>query len=477
MMSHDALRCALRVFGCLFLFYFATAEVVLEHGDDLSMVQVTAAIVTHRTFAVPPRTPGGVRGFDGRYYSKYSIGKSLLQVPFWIAGRPFRQALLVKWNNDGFDCGSGQMVVVQMLDHLSVAATAALVLLLCNSLGCTIRSATLTALAFGVGTIVWHYDRSFMSEPNTMFALALTVFGLVHWRHTARDRWLWLAGAAAALAFLIKAANLILIVPVGLWMLWEGRRRLFTSVLAWAAPLAAALVIFFAYNWLRFRSIFETGYGAAATAFTTPLHVGLVGLLLSPGKGYFAYSPLALAALWGWRELRHRQPSFTIAMAGMMAVFLAFHACFYNWSGAGAWGPRFLVPATPFVMLGLGPRFDRRPSRFGMIAISLLAAVSLLVQVASVAISYVPYEASMNGERYPLLIYSPKHSPVVVHLYRLFRGQFDLNWAAHSYHSSGLAVLQISAGLAALLLAASLARSVMQSRDDALVPSCGPEPS
>ena len=63
-----------------------------------------------------------------------------------------------------------------------------------------------------------------------------------------------------------------------------------------------------AYGVARFGTPFETGYGAQATAaaFTTPLLVGLYGLLLSSGKGVAWFAPALWLAPRGWRAATRR---------------------------------------------------------------------------------------------------------------------------------------------------------------------------
>ena len=72
------------------------------------------------------------------------------------------------------------------------------------------------------------------------------------------------------------------------------------------SPILVAILLVGAYNAVRFGSPAETGYGETAQAFTTPLYIGLYGLLLSPGKSVFLYAPILLAAIFGWFPLRRR---------------------------------------------------------------------------------------------------------------------------------------------------------------------------
>src|SRR5204862_342052 len=72
-----------------------------------------------------------------------------------------------------------------------------------------------------------------------------------------------------------------------------------------AAALALALLGHLVYDLARFGNPFETGYGAQATlaAYTTPMVVGLYGLLISSGKGVLWFAPALSSAPWGWRAM------------------------------------------------------------------------------------------------------------------------------------------------------------------------------
>src|SRR5439155_23610954 len=127
------------------------------------------------------------------------------------------------------------------------------------------------------------------------------------------------AGLALGLAFWIKGTNLV-VAPAAagfvIWRLARARAPLRTWIgVACAAglPLLAAGLAWCAFNVARFGDPLQAGYDFG---FTTPLWVGLRGLLLSPGKGYFWYSPLLLAALGSAPALvRRRVGLATLAVA------------------------------------------------------------------------------------------------------------------------------------------------------------------
>jgi hypothetical protein len=60
---------------------------------------------------------------------------------------------------------------------------------------------------------------------------------------------------------------------------------------------------------------------------------------------------MALAALWGYRRLHRRDPQLALVAVAMLVANLIFHARFASWAGEGSWGPRYLVPFLPWLIL------------------------------------------------------------------------------------------------------------------------------
>jgi hypothetical protein len=80
-------------------------------------------------------------------------------------------------------------------------------------------------------------------------------------------------------------------------------------------------------------------------------------------------------------DLRARSPEGPLA-AAIVVYFLLMTAGYYMWYGGSAFGPRHLIPALPFLCLGLPFAFRRpRPVIFGV-----LLAISIANQLAATAV-------------------------------------------------------------------------------------------
>jgi hypothetical protein len=127
--------------------------------------------------------------------------------------------------------------------------------------------------------------------------------------------------------------------------------------------------------------------------FTLPLWTGMRGLLVSSGKGLFVYAPWLLLAPIGMAMIVHRSRTGDGAGLVMMVAYPALSVVAYSqklvWHG-GAWGPRYLVLALPWIALACGPAIawatSRRGQRLGgRIAITTLGVISVAVQLLAIA--------------------------------------------------------------------------------------------
>ena len=423
------LTALLLALGCG-LAYAALSRGQLVYGDDILLFQVTEAIATRGDLAVTSPIEEGdvaraIRGSDGRGYSKYGIGLSLVALPAFAAGgwegAPWRD--LEEVHDDFGNLRSGSRVVATGLGNAAVGGAAVgAFFLLATAVGIAPWPATLAALALAFASPLAHYAAGFLTEPLSALCLLLVALGLVG---AGRDRPVWpgalLSGAAAGLAVATKVANLLLVAPAAVWLLWLAwsRRRAGRPwgalIAAWALPFLAWLTAVAWANWARFGSPWETGYGGEARSFGTPLLEGIGGLVLSPGRGLLWYWPAAFLALAGLARLARRAPA-TVAYAGSALVLsLLLYGRFYQWYGGGAWGPRFLIPVLPLLALGLALLAERSAgSRVAAWGFALTSVAGLALSALLVARSFeIPMESAMSDpEALAASLWEPHASPL-----------------------------------------------------------------
>jgi hypothetical protein len=278
----------------------------------------------------------------------------------------------------------------------AVALLCALLVPLGRALGYDAGTSGVLALAAGVTTPLWPYAKHDFSEP--VAALAMVGATLIAVRQPSTPWALALAGtlAAAAAGARYTAAWLlpILVVQVALTSLANDRapvpqrlRRALTRAASLCAVPAAALVVLLAGT----RQL-PTIWGGAVAGLTqgwldfSPWN-GTYGLLLSPGKGLLWYAPALALGVGGASEFIRRHGTSALVFVALPLAYLLTYASKGVWHGGG-WGPRYLVPALPFLACLALPVVERtlrsRRSfvRWGCLALCALSAGVQLLGVA-----------------------------------------------------------------------------------------------
>ena len=262
----------------------------------------------------------------------------------------------------------------------------------------TRRRALLVAIAYAVGSGIWAISsQSLWQQTPVIFFLALGVFCLL------RCPGAWLRGAAAGLALSAAAAcrptALLVLLVVAAWLLVCDRKA-FAALVVGALPVAAALL---AYNAYYLGSPLELGQlvrGAdlarhktgSPEVWQTPLWLGALGLLLSPGRGLLVYSPFLAAAFAGavlaWTDVRYAALRFlTFAVPALWIPAFAW----FDWWGGWAYGYRPIIDSLPLLALLCVPAVDwMLERRVWRAAFAIALAWSVLVQALG-AFAYSPW--------------------------------------------------------------------------------------
>ena len=148
-----------------------------------------------------------------------------------------------------------------------------------------------------------------------------------------------------------------------------------------------------------------------------------------PARGLIWYSPILLLAIpgaaWFWRYAR----TVLIFSLALFLLYLLVYGKWYMWHGGYSWGPRFIVPALPFLALLSGPAWDaaviqgRWGGVLGRVAVCLLAALSLGVQWLGMVIPFSLAQEWLATNVQPLfapitfvrLAYSPLWAAMALH--------------------------------------------------------------
>ena len=421
-------------FALLLCLLLLTSGGHLVVGDEETMFRVTQNLVSGRDLAVGRETltlpaqsnslflpattlelptTSAVTGRDGKLFSKYALGLSLLAVPLYLLGQGLAAV------SGAATAGDAARLWVSFLNPLALAGCGWLLLRFSRAFGFRQSTGRWLALAFVFASMAWPYAKTFYPQPALTFLLLWLVYACCRWRWQPSGAKETAIAAAAAGIVLVRPSEAILLPLVGIYLLWAApHHRHWRAVSALTIGTLFALLVTAWYNWYRFGSLLQTGYHEIA--WTTPPVLGLYGLLVSPGKGILLYAPLLVLALGAWPLFARRHRREALLFGGLWLALLAFYAPYNFWTGGFNWGPRFLLPVLPFGLLPIGSLLDQPGSRpwLAKVIFLLLFGLGVCLQLPAVLADQSRYlyqhiAGRDEAQAYAETIYNLPDSPLV----------------------------------------------------------------
>jgi hypothetical protein len=369
------------------LIYAAATWLVLQHastGSDRMMIlaeRITEGRLDSPDFAA---TVDSV-AFDGRYYMAVGPLQPIAYLPFVVL--------------------TGLRPISSYIVSAVIGGVAAFCgLPLARAFGPSGRTVWWLAAFTAFGTLLFYLsvfgNMYYLAQVEAFLALA--VF-LIEWAGRRRPG---ILGILLAVAFLARSTTILAAIPFGLALVlaefgWTPRLRpgWERAALAFGAPIAASIVLYALYDWARFGSPLETGYGISQ--LTDP------GLEARRAMGVFSLSQLPenvyLAFLKGF-EITGRPPflvpdpyglSMLLVSPGLLMAISAgarLPDARVLWLATGLVAiPVFLYYGGGFIQYGFRYSLDFTPFLVALAAIGrrwqfgLIERVLIVVSIASVS--------------------------------------------------------------------------------------------
>jgi hypothetical protein len=373
-------------------------------------------------------------GALGEQYAQYGPGWTATMIPVMLAANIVRARLYVPPESRFL-----QMAVSSTNSIISALACVALYLL-ARELGYRRRTGVVLSLSLAFGTLMWSYSREMFSEPAcTLAIIAAALFGQ-RYRRTGGARLLPLCGASVAYAISLKVYWLLLVPFVAGWLVHaclrdrKGKAKVAAELAIFLIPVAIGLVGLAVFSRLSFGSFVALGYlrgrfsmGALLSSlYSLPPYVGVLGLLVSPGKSVFLYCPPLIVAIFGIRRFWRREPVLAGWMVGLVLFYVLFFGSREHWDGGHSWGPRYLLPLVPLMLLPLAELIDgERVAAFTKWSTGTSLVAGVLVQVPNLFIYFGTYmKALIRYDELALgdLYFVPNLSPIIGGWRLLFGG-------------------------------------------------------
>lgn len=381
-------RIAIGLGTLVYLVYLLGFSGVFQSMDGLQLFDET------ESFAVYQDVVANQTVFLGETATaKYEIGQPILAIPLYLLAYhlPF----------------FGMAHMTLQFNLIVTAILVAVFYLLARELAYSRQVSLVGALCLGLGTILWPYTQTFFRESLTALTLFLVAGAALKfqrvYRDTAPDRWKWLAAlvASSLLAILVRETSLMVLPFISLILVpdpgalskdWK-RTLLIVVILGAAVILVLVLLVLFGQQTRAFEM--EGRYNILLRlqqilgVSPRQLWDGVSGMLFSPGRSIWLFSPVLLLSLAGpFLVSRKRWRETILPFLLLMALVLAYTALRErHWQGGVAWGPRYLVMVTPFMMLPAMPAVERllkaRRNGWRILLFGLLA-FAILIQIGGV---------------------------------------------------------------------------------------------
>jgi hypothetical protein len=363
---HELLLLALLALGTLTVVHPPGAQ-------DTSRMCLTRAVVHGSLSAGNCFDPtGDVAAFGGRLYSDKAPGVAFLAVP---GAELVRLPAPSGWHRSG----DLRLWFVRLTTGgIALLACALLVGRLSEGLSPGWGGATL--VTFGAGTLAASLAVDNFDEVPAA-ALGFAAF-LLAWRRRPGY-----AGLAAGALVLLQYQAALVSAIVAVYVLLGGGRALGR----YALGVLPGIVLLGLYDEAAFGSPFHLSYRYVSQQFARQQAGGFfgigppswhaVGLVLVGNRGLLVVAPVLLLAAGGlvllWRRGLRAE---SLACAAVTLAFLVLEFGYFDPYGGDSPGPRFLIPALPFLAVGLAPAFGRwRVLTSILAAASVLASTSMLL--------------------------------------------------------------------------------------------------
>jgi hypothetical protein len=314
------------------------------------------------------------------------------------------------------------------------------------------KIAFVLSLIFGLCSFAWSYSTTMLPQPLQ----ALLIISSAYFTYKAakqsnnnniikRNVFAGSAGVLLGFSLFAHPASAIVIPAFVTYTIFSMRRNK-KSLVTFLVMLGVVISFAGLVNYWRFGLFTEFGYGKSASLSNHNGWEGLVGLLISPGKGIIFYFPivilLPLAIRYMYREDRGLSVLFIYVIfaywlffgtddwAGNGQGFLTT-----SWAGNVGWGPRYLLPTLPFIAIAFGALLTRLKNRlFLKISTVVLCAISFFVSLLGTIVWYqyglaygwereglwqydhITFRNNMTVSSWDIMTWFPQYSPIILHM-------------------------------------------------------------
>lgn len=388
----------------------------MDGGDRF---KVTESIVEHHTFSVPEGI--GIKGKDGKNYSWYGIGQSLVSIPLYLLGK------FISRSFPNIESNYFTEFSVSFLNVFIGAGICTFIFIFSLLLGFSKRISFTLSILYGICTFSAVHIRDSYELQTTMFLLG-AFLSLYIYSKKMNKMWLVATGIFAGMSITTRFTSSILIVPMVrfLWVKFRKEKmwNFLKALLLFVFCLVPFCIFYLYYNHLRFGSLLERGYGkiclgtyGSEIPLTNSYLKSLFGIILSPGKGLLFYSPILLLGIVSFRFFYKKDKLVANLFLMTILLYICFYAIFYFWHGSMCWGPRYLLPIVPLLLIPIGLLMEtKKYRRIVTVFVVILSIIGFIIQFPAVVTNYkryYHYADAIYKVPFEKTIFDIKYSPII----------------------------------------------------------------
>ena len=313
-----------------------------------------------------PENAGAFFTVNTTVYSQYPIVTPVLVTPLYVL--PY---LLLRLLHIPLNMGDGTFfLIVFAMEKLAASfITALAAVVFFAGLKRIVRPgvALLTTLILAFGTSMWSINSQALWQHGMVALLFSILFYLIVQNEEKEQAWTPVAiGVCSALLVFTRPSDMFLALPALVYAIFRNKRDCivcFVSAVCSALPLIA-------YNEQAAGNIFG-GYSGLLSEFSFSLQtIGahMAGTLLSPNRGLFVFTPVALLAIPGilvvGMQIKNpalRRVLYSFGLAFILEVLV--YSSFNNWWAGTTFGPRFFSGSLPLLFILSGIFLDSLTNR------------------------------------------------------------------------------------------------------------------
>jgi hypothetical protein len=395
----------------LHLFQVSISQRDVLGGNERAHVKLLHSMVVQGTLAIDP--PADVSFYKGRHYSNKPPGFAITMAPVYatyvaISGdqRLDSTFLFAKYANALISAGAVVLIYL-LLASFSLSPGAVLFGVAAATIGtifpaysCLANSLPISILLC-VGVLL--AARKTQLQPDSMVLRAIVLF-------------------VGSLAIAVDYANIFFLFPVLIWVCVDVlKRRELWPLLAGLIPAMFVL----GYNAIAFENPFTVSYahyqppsyvpweGVAGSFSLLRVPRGLFGLLLSPGRGLFILSPVALIGAWAlYRQAQSREFD-RLWLAAPIATGILVMSAYALWHGGHSIGYRHILVAG-FVLAALSAFVFESASRVGRMAALALLVVSSVSGIGSFWVQLDPTMLRLSWKAEPADVHASYYTELLI---------------------------------------------------------------